>query len=263
MEISAKEAVYIVLQLPMRKSSRQVIFVNTAPPEDRVKLLRPMTEIEEMDDDSEDVHCTGLLNRYIQRPTTLQNVSISADWAALFDSHQKPLKKKSKNIDRDNLPLETLDDDENNDDEIITNTKETTPNENHEKPKQCSKPRIIRSVWFNVKSQPEEHFRELIMLFTPWRNEETDLMANCSSYHEHFSLLKEQIDKQMKQYAISCEDLNEIEQHLQTTDFSEDQFDSIAPNTQNVELQDEAEGSEDLHPEYNENYDLSDDLGIP
>ena len=45
--------------------------------------------------------------------------------------------------------------------------------------------------------------------------------------------------------------------------FSEDQFDSIAPNTQNVELQDEAEGSEDLHPEYNENYDLSDDLGIP
>ena len=32
---------------------------------------------------------------------------------------------------------------------------------------------------------------------------------------------------------------------------------------QNVELQDEAEGSEDLHPEYNENYDLSDDLGIP
>ena len=101
------------------------------------------------------------------------------------------------------------------------------------------------------------------MLFTPWRNEETDLLANCSSYHEHFVLLKEQIAKQMKQYAISCEDLNEIEQHLQTTDFSEDQFDSIAPNTQNVELQDGAEGNEDLHPEYNENYDLSDDLGIP
>ena len=138
-EISAQEAVYIVLQLPMRKSSRQVIFVNTAPPEDRVKLLKPMTEIEEMDDDSEDVHCTGLLNRYIQRPTALENVSL-ADWAALFDSHQKPFKKKSKNIDRDNLPLETLDNDENNDDEIITNSKETTPNGNHEKPKQYSKP---------------------------------------------------------------------------------------------------------------------------
>ena len=46
-EISAQEAVYIVLQLPMRKSSRQVIFINTAPPEERViKLLKPMNEIE-------------------------------------------------------------------------------------------------------------------------------------------------------------------------------------------------------------------------
>ena len=35
-EISAQEAVYIVLQLPMRKSSRQVIFIYTAPPEERV-----------------------------------------------------------------------------------------------------------------------------------------------------------------------------------------------------------------------------------
>ena len=39
-EVSAQEAVYIVLQLPMRKSSRQVIFnKNTSPPEDRVQLL--------------------------------------------------------------------------------------------------------------------------------------------------------------------------------------------------------------------------------
>ena len=38
-EISAQEAVYILLQLPMRKSSREVVFVNTSPPEDRVQLL--------------------------------------------------------------------------------------------------------------------------------------------------------------------------------------------------------------------------------
>ena len=30
-EISAQEAVYIVLQLPMRKPSRQVIFIPTSP----------------------------------------------------------------------------------------------------------------------------------------------------------------------------------------------------------------------------------------
>ena len=67
--VSAQRAVYIVLQLPMRKSSRKVIFINTAPPEDRVDLLKQMNEIiVEMDDDSEEIHSGGLLNRYIQRP---------------------------------------------------------------------------------------------------------------------------------------------------------------------------------------------------
>ena len=67
----------------------------------------------------------------------------------------------------------------------------------------------------------------------------------------------------MRQYAICSEDLNEIEQNLFSTNCSEEQFDSIAPNTQHIELEDEAEGMEDLHPDFNESYDMSDDLGIP
>ena len=261
-EISAQEAVYIVLQLPMRKRSRQVIFVNTTPPEERVQLLKPMNELEEMDDDSEEVHSGGLLNRYIQRPANFENISL-ADWAALYDSCQKPFVKKSKSTDLDNLPLETIDDDKNNDDELFDCAKETTQVGKPGKPKQHLKPRIIRSVWFNVKSQPEKHYRELLMLFTSWRNEETDLIGNSSSYQEHYFLLKEQIDKPMMQYAVCSEDLNEIEQDLHNTDYNYEQFDPIAPNTQNVELQDEAEGTEDLHPDFSESYDLSDDLGIP
>lgn len=35
-EISAQEAVYIVLKLAMRKSSRQIVILNTSLPEDRV-----------------------------------------------------------------------------------------------------------------------------------------------------------------------------------------------------------------------------------
>ena len=35
-EISAQEAVYIVLQLPMRKRSQEVIFIPTASSEERV-----------------------------------------------------------------------------------------------------------------------------------------------------------------------------------------------------------------------------------
>jgi len=71
------------------------------------------------------------------------------------------------------------------------------------------------------------------------------------------------MNKQMKKYAICSEDLNEIEQHLNTTDCNANLFDFIAPNTQNIEPQDEAEGIEDLHADLNENYDMSDDFGIP
>ena len=150
----------------MRKSSRQVIFINTAPPEERVKLLKPMNEIEKMDDESEEVHSSGLLNRYMTRPSNLEMVTL-ADWAALYDTPRKPFVKKSKDIDTDNLPLETGNDEEN-DDELPNYANEAMQNTKQSKPKQRLKPRIIRSVWFNVKSHPEKHYRELIMLFTSW-----------------------------------------------------------------------------------------------
>jgi hypothetical protein len=83
-EISAQEAVYIVLQLPMRKSSRQVVFINTSPPENRVQLLKSMQEISDMEDDSDDVYASGLVKHYTKRPAKLENLSL-ADWAAWYD----------------------------------------------------------------------------------------------------------------------------------------------------------------------------------
>ena len=58
-EISAQEAMYILLQLPMRKASRQVIIINTSPPEDRVELLKPMNDIQNMDDDCDEIYASG------------------------------------------------------------------------------------------------------------------------------------------------------------------------------------------------------------
>lgn len=255
-KISAQEAVYIVLQLPMKKSSRQVIFINTAPPNEKVQLLKPINDIKEMEDDSEDIYTGGLLQRYAKRPASLEHLTL-ADWAAWYDSCGKPYEKKSFQKDTDNFLLETANDDEN-DDELCTENSTSK-----KKNKKRSRARIIRSVWFNKERDPEKHYRELIMLFTPWRNEETDLIANCSSYQARFFLLKDIINERMKQYAIYSDDLNKIHEHMIDIDVTDDQFDSIAPFTQNIEYQDEAEGFEDLDPDFSENYDLSDDIGIP
>ena len=128
------------------------------------------------------------------------------------------------------------------------------------KTKKRTKARIIRSVWFNKESDPKKHFRELLMLFTSWRNENTDLLNGYSSYQERFVNIQKMVDEQMKQYAVCEEDFNEIQMEISKI---EDRYDAIAPGTQITEREDEAEGNRDLHPDFNENYNLSDDLGIP
>jgi hypothetical protein len=252
-EISAQEAVYIVLQLPMRKSSRQVVFINTSPPEERVQLLKPLQEINDLEDDSDEIYASGLIKRYTKRPTKLENLSL-ADWAAWYDSTGKPYIKPSRQLDIDNYTLETnlSDNDDNNEEE-----------ESKQKNKKRSKARIIRIVCFNKEVDSEKHYRELIMLFTSWRNEITDLLGDCTSYQQHYFQVKNTIDEQMKCYAMCSEDLDAIQNQLNNVEDDDQNYDLIAPGTQNIERQDEDEGAQDLHPEFNENYDLSGDLGIP
>ena len=86
----------------MRKSSRQVVFVNTSPSEDRVKLLKCLNDIKEMEDDSDEIYASGILDRYTKRPTKLEHLTL-ADWAAWYDLLGKPYVKKS---DIDYLLLE-------------------------------------------------------------------------------------------------------------------------------------------------------------
>ena len=238
----------------MRKASRQIIFINTSPPEERVKLLKPVDDIKEMDDDCEEIYTSGLLKRYCKRPAKLEHLTL-ADWAAWYDCSGQQYVKPTNELDADGLPLETFIDDDHNDDDDDEVSKKICS-----KTKKRTKDRVIRSVWFNKETEPEKHYRELIMLFTPWRNEETDLLGIFSSYQDRYLALSNVINEQMKEYAVCNEDFNEIQLDM---NILEETYDSIAPLTQNIEQQDQAQGNQDLHPDFNENYNLSDDIGIP
>ena len=71
------------------------------------------------------------------------------------------------------------------------------------------------------------------MLFTSWRNEETDLIFNCSSYKARFLLFA--INDQMKQYAVYSNEIEKMQEHIKDNTLSNDQFDSTAPFTVNIE----------------------------
>lgn len=118
-------------------------------------------------------------------------------------------------------------------------------------------------MWFNKEVEPEKHYRELIMLFTAWRNEDKDLIGNFSSYQQYYAVLAPKITEQMNQYVMCNEDFNDLQELANNIEDSNDEYDTVALGTENVERQDEAQGSEDLQPDFNENYNLSDDIGIP
>ena len=81
----------------------------------------------------------------------------------------KAIYEKIKNHWYRQAPLKLLDDDE-----LLDCADKAKRAEKQENPKQHSTPRIRRSVWFTAKSHPEKQYRELIMLFTSWRNERNE-----------------------------------------------------------------------------------------
>ena len=84
-EISSQEAVYRLLSLPLKKMSRSVVFVNTNPKEKRLGMLKPMSVIEAMDNDSEDIFMNSLIDKYINRPDDLEGMCL-AEFASKYSN---------------------------------------------------------------------------------------------------------------------------------------------------------------------------------
>lgn len=75
-EVSAQEAAYRALSFPLQKRSRQVIFLNTGMPEERIKLVKSSAKLKSLDPGSEDVFEKNITNRYAARPTTLEDMCL-------------------------------------------------------------------------------------------------------------------------------------------------------------------------------------------
>ena len=54
-EVSAQEAVYRILSLPMKQLSRSVVIVDTNPKNERITVLKDNPTLRELDDDDTNV----------------------------------------------------------------------------------------------------------------------------------------------------------------------------------------------------------------
>ena len=69
--IGAQEAVYLILQMPLRRSSRSVVFINTNQPSDRVALLKPYNKLKNMAKSSTSIEADNSIKRYQRRPVSM------------------------------------------------------------------------------------------------------------------------------------------------------------------------------------------------
>ena len=89
-EVSAQEAAFRLIPLQLKKSSRAVVFVNTTPPKNRIGMLKSKSELSKLQDDSEDVLCTSLLDRYVARPECIEQMSY-IEFAATYSAKKNVL----------------------------------------------------------------------------------------------------------------------------------------------------------------------------
>lgn len=59
--------------MPLTKASRDVIFINTSPIDDRVILVKTDTELQKLSANSTDIECSNIVKRYSVRPRQLEN----------------------------------------------------------------------------------------------------------------------------------------------------------------------------------------------
>ena len=83
-EISAQEAVYLLLQMPLRRSSRDFQFIGTSPPDERTFLLKKLDKLKELPENSPDIESDNISKHYQRRPKQLEKFCLT-DFVAWFN----------------------------------------------------------------------------------------------------------------------------------------------------------------------------------
>ncbi|KAK3099796.1 hypothetical protein FSP39_009735 [Pinctada imbricata] len=259
-EISAQEAAYICLQLPMKRASRKVVFVNTSPPSARVSLLKPQGILNKMKEDDDDIECSNDLTRYATRPTSMENMCL-AEFISQYDRISKDDKQiqvslaKTMNL-RESSEINNDDEDKNTDleEEAVT----TSLDQQYRKRKIGN---ILRPVHFNPDTDTELYYRELIVLYHPWRDEDA-LKDENESFQQKYITLRDEISKQREIYEPFAAAVDEASRLILESDDIDETWDQLAPQAEHAESEDRHNTEKPVDAGI-EDYDIGQDVGLP
>lgn len=159
-EISVQEACYNILQLHLSECSEDCIYIPTSAPAERVRIVKAQKELAELDPQSRDIFIANLLTHYANRPLIYDHLCL-AEFAANYQFTYK-------------------------------SGPSTTPMRRgkgflHKR----TKPRVIRYRNFSFETDPDDYFREHLLLYKPWNSEKRDIMKHDfeTLFHENHSTI--------------------------------------------------------------------------
>ncbi|XP_033725386.1 uncharacterized protein LOC117315346 [Pecten maximus] len=258
-EVSAQEASYLILQMPLTQASRDVVFINTSPPDDRVFLLKCQEDLESLPENSTDIKADNMITWYAKRPKQLENwclADVVSELEVTFPKDQKSEKNDDQN------------EDDVNENENFSNEDILVHLKNGIKIRRRKNKRVIRYVGYSKKTNSEQYYREKIFLFLPWRNENTDIISRYTTFEQHYRSNANIIQAVQKKYEHFVE---ELEQARLQAECELDDFDEVAPNTEHTEAEDSEIGPQpseqfvhfDPDTQPHKNYDIGPDIGLP
>jgi hypothetical protein len=247
--VSAQEAVYRVLGLPLHKSDFQTVWIPTGMPHQRVRLLKPKYLLEKMESDEENIFVTGLEEKYAGRPPSLENWSLAL-FASVFTVKQSSCNTESdiqpdlqlqEQVQEQSIQVEV--DVNSAPDTIRIQTKCDTFTM-----KKRSKQAMIRYHKFSTLKDPDSYYYSELYLYIPWRTED-QLLGRYDSYKEHYEDVLQQITSAKTPFQHhACLIENTIEEFIENGP-RDTEWDLLAPETEQ-ERMDDAACTEEVDPQY-------------
>ena len=226
-EVSAQEAVYRILSMPMKHLSRSVVFVDTNPKNQRIAVLKNIDALKQLDENDTNVFEKSLVDRYQHRPLSIQSMCLAEFAATYVVQYQKDNEEQS-----DVLPVN----------ETKAPSSQIVLSNGFGKMHQCRRQAVIRFRRYNKDAEPSNWHRAKLMLYFPWYNEQSDLLGGCATYEEHYHNVVSVVVANEQKFTIS----NVEDAEVDVEDRPQHMWDQLAPSTEESRVRSQEDSEESL-----------------
>ena len=208
-EVSLAEAVKRTLSLPLRSSNIDVIYIQTGLKENHTRMLKEQSVIDMMDPDDTNVYKTNLLEKYANRPDSLETMCYADFATSYLPDGMIETQVESEDITNYTTAVNATED-------VESASKSISLKNKMGKMKLRSRPCVMRYHKISKSLDPEQYYLILLQLYYPWRSED-QIKGTFSTFSEQYQDIADSIElkdniqkhnRDFEQYDIDPEDIH-------------------------------------------------------